>query len=195
VPSGGVGSADGRRDIEARAAWGAVSAAFGALGRVFMCADSQFRVLHASQILDALLGPGAATAAEGRPLAELLGAELFGASGALRLALMAGERREGWRAHVQIGGAEPQLVSLSAAPFPRHIEAACDPRLAYVVVLRPAEEVRGDDPGAPMAVGGLIARSHAMLRVFGMVENLRHTEATVLITGERRRMQISPLPG
>jgi hypothetical protein len=35
---------DTRRALEARAAWNAVSAAFGALGRAFICADADFRV-------------------------------------------------------------------------------------------------------------------------------------------------------
>ena len=38
--------------------------------------------------------------------------------------------------------------------------------------------------GAPTTLGGLVARSPSMLRIFTLVEHLRHTEATVLITGE-----------
>jgi transcriptional regulator with PAS, ATPase and Fis domain len=162
----------------------AVSAAFSALGRVFVCVDARFHVLHASHVIESILGPGAAAASEGRPLSDLLGADLFGPAGTLRLALLAGEKREGWRAHVQLGHAEPRLVSLSAAPFQPPSDTPCDPRVAYVVVIRPAEQVSGEDAGALTAVGGLIARSRAMLRVFGLIENLRHTEATVLVTGE-----------
>ena len=111
----------------------------------------------------------------------------------MRLALLAGEKSEGWRAHVQLGHAEPTLVSLSAAPFHPPTDTPCDPRVAYLVVIRPAGQASGEDEGALTAVGGLIARSRAMLRVFGLIENLRHSEATVLVTGERR-MQISRLP-
>jgi hypothetical protein len=171
-------------ESDARVAWTAVSAAFSALGRVFVCADAQFNVLHASSVIESMLGAGASEAAEGRPLAELLGTELFGPSGTLRLALLAGEKREGWRAHVQLGQADPMLVSLTAAPFHPPADTPCDPRVAYVVVIRPAEHAAPDDERALTSVGGLIARSHAMLRVFGLVENLRHTEATVLVTGE-----------
>ncbi len=33
---------------EARSAWAIVSAAFAALGRAFICADADFRIVHAS---------------------------------------------------------------------------------------------------------------------------------------------------
>jgi len=162
-----------------------VSAAFAALGRAFLCADSSFRVLHASIVLDDVLSPGASAAAAGRTLEQMLGSELFGPSGALRMALLAGERREGWRAHLRIDDSEHRLVSVSAAPFPRVRFSSCNPDVAYVVAIRPAEE----DPTfahqvGPTTMSGVIARSQSMLRVFHLVENLRHSEATVLITGE-----------
>jgi transcriptional regulator with GAF, ATPase, and Fis domain len=169
---------------QARAGWTAVSAAFSALGRVFVCVDARFHVLHASNVIETMLGPGAAKAAEGRPLADLMGADLFGPAGALRLALEAGEKREGWRAHVKLGEADPTLVSLTVAPFHPPSDTPCDPRVAYVVVIRPAEQATGDVGDSLTAVGGLIARSRSMLRVFNLIENLRHTEATVLVTGE-----------
>ncbi len=172
------------RLIEERAAWGAVSAAFGALGRAFLCADEQFRVIHGSYVLDAVFGAGTSASIEGRPLSDLLGEELFGPAGTLRRALVAGERREGWRAHLALGRGEPRLVSLSAAPFPRNTEIACNPHVSYVVVLRPAEQDRGDGLGAPTVMGRLVARSAAMSRIFTLIENLKHTEATILITGE-----------
>jgi transcriptional regulator with GAF, ATPase, and Fis domain len=181
---GAAGAPADASGAQAQAAWTAVSAAFSALGRVFVCVDAGFNVLHASTVIESILGPGAAKEAEGRPLGELLGADLFGPSGTLRLALSAGEKREGWRAHVQLGQAEPTLVSLTAAPFRPPSDTPCDPRVAYVVVIRPAEHASADESGALTAIGGLIARSRAMLRVFGLVENLRHTEATVLVTGE-----------
>ncbi len=53
--------------------WIAVSAAFGALGRAFLCLDGDLRVLHSSFVLDELLGPGAASGAEGRFAEDLLG--------------------------------------------------------------------------------------------------------------------------
>ena len=53
--------------------------------------------------------------------------------------------------------------------------------MAYIVVLRPAEEDRG---AAASPFPGLIGRSPAMERVFRLIENLEHSEATVLLTGE-----------
>ena len=83
---------------QAEAAWQGVSAAFGALGRVFICLDDRFMVLHASAMLDDIVGAGRARRAEGRRIEDLLGGELFGPAGVLRTALESGERREGWRA-------------------------------------------------------------------------------------------------
>ncbi len=85
-------------DRDSRAGWIAVSAAFGALGRVFLCLDAGFNVMHASWTLDELLGAGAARDAEGRPAEDLLGSDLFGPASPLRQALLSRERREGWRA-------------------------------------------------------------------------------------------------
>jgi len=170
-------------DRESRAGWIAVSAAFGALGRVFLCLDNGFIVMHASWTLDDLLGTGAAAEAEGRSAEDLLGADLFGAASPLRQALLSGERREGWRAELRgKGEAPPRLVSVTAAPI-KPPEGACDPRVAYVVVLRAAEEEQASG-AAPVTFGGLIARSASMGRIFRLIENLEHSEATVLLTGE-----------
>jgi DNA-binding NtrC family response regulator len=166
------------------AAWQGVSAAFAALGRVFICLDDRFRVIHASVTLDDILGPGSARGAEGCPIEEMLGPELFGGSGVLRAALDAGERREGWRAQVRLGDREPRVVSVSAAPFPRRLFDACDARVRSIVVMRPADEDRDTVFGAPTAEGGLVARSTAMLRILSLIDNLSHSDATVLITGE-----------
>jgi DNA-binding NtrC family response regulator len=159
----------------------AVGSAFASLGRVFFCVDASFHVLHVSSHLDRLVGPGAARRAEGRPLADLLGAELFGPAGTLRQLLLAGERREGWRSSLTVPGSVPRLVSVTAAPFCAEPGAACDPRVAHVVVLRPAEE---DQTTAVSPFPGLIGRSPVMERIFRLIENLEHSEATVLLTGE-----------
>jgi transcriptional regulator with GAF, ATPase, and Fis domain len=169
---------------EAQAAWAIVSSAFAALGRAFICVDHQFRIIHASFALDELLGPGASGRAEGRALEDLLGPELFGTAGALSAALISGERREGWRAHLRLEDTEHRLVSLSAAPFRPDPGAGCDPRVRYVIVVRPAEEDPVAGLSAPTAIGGFIARSPAMGRIFGLIENLAHSDATVLIRGE-----------
>src|SRR5512134_824538 len=177
------GAGEERQDAALRAAIEGVSAAFASLGRVFLCVDAGFRVLHASSLLDRLIGRGAAEAARGRPVSELLGTELFGPAGTLRQLLLAGERREGWRSMLTVGDGKPRLVSLTAAPFHSDPGTACDPRVAYIVVLRPAEEDQAA-AGAGSPFPGLIGRSAAMEKVFRLVDNLEHAEATVLLTGE-----------
>jgi transcriptional regulator of acetoin/glycerol metabolism len=170
-------------DLPLRAAIEGVSAAFASLGRVFLCVDAGFNVVHASSLLDRLIGRGAAESARGRPVADLLGAELFGNAGTLRQLLLAGERREGWRAMLTVADTRPRLVSLTAAPFHSDPATVCDPRVAYIVVLRPAEEDQAAS-GAGSPFPGLIGRSPAMEKVFRLVENLEHSETTVLLTGE-----------
>jgi DNA-binding NtrC family response regulator len=170
-------------DAALRGAIEGVSAAFASLGRVFLCLDASFRVLHASSLLDRLLGRGTAESARGRPVADLLGVELFGPSGTLRHLLLAGERREGWRSTLTVGNARPRLVSLTAAPFVSDPGSICDPRVAFIVVMRPAEEEQAG-AGSSSPFPGLIGRSPAMEKVFRLVENLEQSEATVLLTGE-----------
>ncbi len=169
-------------DLALRAAIDGVSSAFASLGRVFFCVDAAFRVIHVSTALDRVIRPGASLRATGRDLSELLGSELFGESGTLRQLLRAGERREGWRAMLTVPEAEPRLVSVTAAPFGPEPGAVCDPRVAYVVVLRPAEEEHVHEARTPLP--GLIGRSAAMERIFRLIENLEQSEATVLLTGE-----------
>jgi transcriptional regulator with PAS, ATPase and Fis domain len=172
---------DAEREPTLRAAIQGVSSAFASLGRVFLCVDREFRILHASSLLDRLVGAGAAETVVGRPAADLLGADLFGPSGTLRQLLLTGERREGWRSTLTVADGQPRLVSVTAAPFQSDPGAVCDPRVAYIIVLRPAEE---DSASVATPFPGLIGRSVAMDRIFRLIENLEHSEATVLLTGE-----------
>ena len=64
-----------------------VSDLFASLHRTLICLDAGFNVVHASSEI----------APAGVPAAELFGDALFGPGGSLRLALEAGETREGWR--------------------------------------------------------------------------------------------------
>ncbi len=161
----------------------AVNAAFGSLGRACMALDAGFRVRYASDLFDTLLGPGGAEQLRGRPIEAILGTELFGPDGPLRQSLLAGEKREGWRAVLQPDGDGARLMSVSAAPLQRDRYGVCDPEARYLVVLRPADESTLEASG-PIAGFGLIARSEAMARVFRLIDTLQHSESTVLITGE-----------
>lgn len=164
-----------------QAAFAAVSSAFASLGRVCMALDTHFRVRHASPGLDALVGAGAHEAMLGMSADVLFGAELFGAGAPLREALLAGERREGWRASVGLEPGRTRLVGLSVAPLVHETQGVCDPEAAYLVVLRPEEDEAG---AGPMGFGGLVARSPAMTRVFALIQNLEQSEATILLSGE-----------
>jgi len=181
APAVAPGSLSAVDDPVLAAALAGVSSAFASLGRVFFCIDASFHVIHASSHLDHMLGEGASGQAEGRPLADLLGSEQFGPAGTLRQLLLAGERREGWRASLSVPGFAQRLVSVTAAPFSPEPGAVCDPRVAHVVVLRPAEQDQG---AGTSPFPGLIGRSPAMERIFRLIENLEHSEATVLLTGE-----------
>jgi transcriptional regulator with PAS, ATPase and Fis domain len=161
----------------------AVSAVFSSLGRGIVCLDRDFRVLHVSQRIEDLLGEPKARSMVGRPAEELLGHDLFGPEGSMATALAAGERREGWRAFLEgRDGARP--MSVSAAPFVPDAHGICDRRVAYIVVVRPAEEDSYAGTTAPTFFAGLIARSPSMARIFGLIENLRASDATILLTGE-----------
>ena len=161
----------------------AVSTVFSSLGRGLVCLDRDFNVMHVSVRIEELLGEAKARSMMGRPVEELLGAELFGAEGSMRTALAVGERREGWRAFIEtLDGA--RAMSVSAAPFVPDPHGICDPRVAYVIVARPAEEDVYTGTGAPTYFSGLIGRSSAMARVFGLIEDLRFSDATILLTGE-----------
>ncbi|OIP44439.1 MAG: sigma-54-dependent Fis family transcriptional regulator [Deltaproteobacteria bacterium CG2_30_63_29] len=176
-----VGAACGSPVPGRRAAWTGISLAFAALGRVFVSLDRNFRVLHASSVLDTLVGEGAVEAAIGRPMEELLGADLFGEAGALRLALQNGQRREGWRAMLQSDTHGAQLVSVTAAPLIHGDSDVCDPNAEYVVVMRPAsEEINQAETTAFM---GIVARSPAMIRVIDLIHVLRDSLVTCLLTG------------
>ena len=178
-----VSAMDRTSEMTGDIAFAAVNAAFGSLGRVCMALDGRFRVRHVSARLDALLGDGAAARILGVPVEALLGAELFGPEGPVRQALLAGEKREGWRALLrsEVGGS--RLLSVTAAPLQHDPHGVCAADARYLVVLRPADEEPAE-PTGPLATTGLITRSRAMGRVMRLVESLQHSEATVLITGE-----------
>jgi transcriptional regulator with GAF, ATPase, and Fis domain len=77
-----------------------------------------------------------------------------------------------------------RLVSVTVAPLRHDPHGVCDLEATYVVVMRPADETDGTAAQAPTSLGGLIARSAAMTRIFRLVENLQASDVTVLVTGE-----------
>jgi PAS domain S-box-containing protein len=159
---------------------GEFDALLGALGRFFVVADGHFRVVAHSPALPAFLGwpPERLTAL---PLEALLGDALFGVDGALRRAVQAGERREGWRA--ELPGATGALpVSVSVAPLPD--DHTCGrPEARVVLMIRPDAAADGEPREVP-GFQGIIGQSPAMQRIFRLVELLRERDATVLLTGE-----------
>jgi transcriptional regulator with PAS, ATPase and Fis domain len=161
-----------------------VSTIFHSLGRSLICLNSNFQIVHASVGLDQFVGVGAVDAVVGRSIEEILGNDLFGQDGSLRKALLSGERREGWGATLQFGDFQPRMVSITSAPVIHLNPDLCDPRVAFVVVLRPADEDHDEATAAPTLFSGIVARSASMLRMFRLVEQLAESDATVLITGE-----------
>jgi transcriptional regulator with PAS, ATPase and Fis domain len=168
---------------EPSAALIAISAVFASLGRGLVCLDHDFRVLHLSESLEKILGPDKAREYLLQPAGNLFGEDLFGASGSLRQALASGEKREGWRASLP-GADGPRIMSVSAAPFIPDPHGICDRRVAHIIVVRPAEEDPLASSGGPTYFSGLIARSSSMARIFALIENLRSSDATILLTGE-----------
>lgn len=171
-------------DDKLMAALTAVSAVFGSLGRVLVCLDGGFRIVHTSSELDSFFRPGASADFVGRPASDLLGEDLFGGGGSVTQALVAGERREGWRASLICHDGTTRLLSITAAPFRPDDSGVCDRRVAHIVVLRPAEDDVSLGTTAPTVFCGLIARSTQMEQIFRLIENLEGSEATILLTGE-----------
>ena len=106
--------------VERRPLSSTLDTVFGSLGRALVCLDPDFRVIQGSPELDRLVGGDIAGRWIGQPV-EQLGRELLEPGGALRAALVQGER-----------------ISLTIAPLFRVSEDIRDPRLAYVVLLSPA---------------------------------------------------------
>src|SRR5262249_1483420 len=139
----------------------AVSAVFGSIGRVLICLDDRFRVVHASAVLARLAGDDVAAGILVQPVADLLGDELFGPAGTLGALMEKGEMREGGRA-TMLTADTPRLMSLTAAPFVYDERGVGDPRMRYVLILRPAEEDPLSGTVPPTTFFGMIARSASM---------------------------------
>jgi hypothetical protein len=127
----------------ADAAWQGVNAAFAALGRVFICLDQRFRIVHASSNIDELLGPGSVRVLESVPIEAVLGPELFGPTGVLRSALQAGLRQERHYGRLRLAGGRAHPVSISVAPASHALFSTCRQEVTSVVVLEPLDEASG----------------------------------------------------
>ena len=131
-----------------------VSTIFFSLGRSLICLNSSFQIVHASVGLDEFLGQGAVDKVIGRPVQEIFGSELFGPDGSMRRALATGEIREGWGATLEIDDFQPRLVSITGAPVIHLNPDICDPRVAFVIVVRPTEDDHDDSTAAPTIFSG-----------------------------------------
>jgi len=147
------------------------------LGREFVVADDGFRIVSQSAGISDLVGLPAKELI-GKPLEELFGEDLFGSDSSLRAAVLAGERREGWRAYLRTASGDQLPVSVSVGS----IEAsdACAGLQGSVSVMIRPEAAAPEKP----AFGGIISRSPAMQRIFRVIELLRDNDSTVLISGE-----------
>ena len=166
-----------------QAALHGITRALASVGRAFVCLDPEFRIVHASHLLDQLLAPGASAELRGQPVEALFDKDNFGAGSPLRQALEQRERREGWRATLHFGDTAQRLVSITAAPMLQDGSTICDPRVAYLILMRPAEEEPACSD-SPSPCSGAIACSPPMQRIFRLVETLQSSEASILITGE-----------
>ena len=161
----------------------AVGAVLDSFRRTLICLDRSFRIVHTSPSLRRMFDEASA-ALTGTPVEEVLGRELFGPAGILRQALQQGEVREGWRASIRLSDGRTRLVSCSVAPFLADENGVCDPEVAYIIILRPAEDDASIGTGAPTVFSGMIARSAPMAKLFHLVTNLQASDATILLTGE-----------
>ncbi len=147
------------------------------LGREFVVADDDFRIVSQSAGISNLVGLPAKELA-GKPLEELFGADLFGRDSSLRAAVLAGERREGWRAYLRTASGDQLPVSVSVGSL-EATDACAGLQGSVSVMIRP-EAAAPEKP----AFGGIISRSPAMQRIFRVIELLRDNDSTVLISGE-----------
>ena len=155
-----------------------LSSLLSGLGRVFVTADAEMRVLAFSTALPSLLGLDPEDLV-GRPLTSLFSGELFAEEGTVAGAILAGERREGWRGSLLGAGGQEIPVSLSIGPVDP--SDTCGGLNARVVVMIRPEDLESRE--AP-SFEGIVSRSASMHRIFRIIELLRDNDSTVLITGE-----------
>ncbi len=121
-----------------------------ALGRVYMVANAELRVVEFSARLPEILGRSAQQLV-GAPLEEVLGEEVTGSDGVVREVLRSGRRREGLRVFLHRSGGERMAVSLTVGALGNG-----DPHGFGAVTFRDGAAQAGDlaaGAGGPAAVG------------------------------------------
>ena len=151
----------------------------GSLGRYFLIADGELKVVGFSTALPELLGMDPEVL-QGTPVASILGDELFHEESPFRQAVLDGHRREGWRATISGADGIEQIVSISAGPISEATH--CGAAGARVSIMVRTEEKAED--GEENSFGGIIARSSSMRRIFRIIDLLRDKDSSVLVTGE-----------
>jgi len=178
-------STDGGVTEDPRSAqWRTVGSVMAALGRGMVLLGHDFRVNRISDTLAELLDRPVETL-EGRDASELLGEELFAPASAFRAALARGERREGWRAVITRPSGTQVRLSVTGTPAPEG--GPCEAGGGgYLVVVRSEETPAGLETASsgPVVFESMVARSPQMRRVFSLIDHLRDSDATVLVTGE-----------
>jgi len=167
------------------APWRGAESLMASLGRALAVVDRAFSIQRVSQNLAELVGLPA-DQLRGRPAASVLGAGLFELDAPFGRALLEGRRQEGWRGNV-IPAAGPRLrVSITGAPIAPGGQCESDvDAAAFVLVVRPEPPpAAGSDPQRATIFEGMVGRSAAMRRIFDVLEQVRDSDATVLVTGE-----------
>ncbi len=151
----------------------------GALGRYFIIADGDMRIVSFSTALPELAGLEAADL-YAKPVSELLEGDLFEEGSEFRQAVLDGKRREGWRSAIPGPDGEKTIVSISVGPISESTH--CGQSGARIsIMVRAEEEPEEEDRNS---YGGILARSPAMRRIFRVIDLLRDNDSTVLVTGE-----------
>ncbi|MDF1563077.1 MAG: sigma 54-interacting transcriptional regulator [Deltaproteobacteria bacterium] len=167
--------------------WEGATGLMETLGRSLLVLDHELVIRRVSPTFEELVG-GSEASVVGRRAAEVLGEELFGEGAAFREALLAGEKREGWRANIAAADGSLYPVSVTAAPLQDDVSCGALPASEgrVLVVLRPetAGEREANATRSAVTFEGMVARSPAMHRVFALIDHLRDSDASVAISGE-----------
>lgn len=157
------------------------------LGRAFVTADSELRIQHVSEQLATLVGCEPSDLLD-TYLSEILGDQLFGQEAEFASEVLAGERKEGWRAFLVSRTGERISVSITAGPVTSVVSR--DPVVgqaapaALVVMVRPDPSGNVDSADEPIEFCRMVARSRGMWSIFRLIQQLHDNDARVLITGE-----------